>query len=65
MTTDSITIDGAQAAIIFSALTVALLIVRKQLEHSASKYHAAIGLQISSYETEKARLAAAFPEVTK
>jgi hypothetical protein len=64
MTTESLSIDGARAAILYSALSSALVVTRAQAKlASAKNFRAAIELQIAAYEGEKAALARAFPEL--
>lgn len=64
MTTDSNTIDGARAALLYSAVSTAIVVTRERMKlKSAEPYKAAIELQIAAYEGEKAALARSFPEL--
>ena len=61
---ESLTIDGGRAALLYSALSTALIVTRKQLELKSSEpFKAAIEMQIAAYEGEKATLSRAFPEL--
>ena len=62
---DNNTIDGARAAIYYSALTTAIVVTRERLElRSAAPYRGAIEMQLAAYEGEKAALARAFPSLS-
>jgi hypothetical protein len=60
------TIDGARAAILYSALETALIVTRQRLTlKGAEPYRDAIDMQISAYEGEKAELVRLFPELNR
>ena len=62
MPTESLTIDAGRAAILYSALSTAIITTRLQLDlKSAQHYRGAIEMQLSAYEGEKAALARSFP----
>ena len=59
-----VTISGSQAAILHSALTLAVESTRDSLKlKSSERFAASIKGQLAAYEAEKARLAASFPEL--
>jgi hypothetical protein len=60
------TIDGARAAILYTALETALIVTRQRLTlKGAEPYRDAIDMQISAYEGEKAELVRLFPELNR
>lgn len=64
--TDQITITGAQAQILYSALSTAIIVTRARLNlKSAELFRDAIALQLSAYEAEKWALAKAFPKLAE
>jgi hypothetical protein len=67
MTTEhSQTINGARAAILYTALETALIVTRQRLTlKGAEPYRDAIDMQISAYEGEKAELVRLFPELNR
>ena len=59
---DTLTIDAGRAAIIYSALSTAIIVTQAQMKlKSSEQYRGAIELQLSAYEGEKAALARSFP----
>jgi hypothetical protein len=61
-TEHSQTINGARAAILYTALETALIVTRQRLTlKGAEPYRDAIDMQIAAYEGEKAELVRLFP----
>jgi hypothetical protein len=60
------TIDGARAAILYTALETALIVTRQRLTLKGEEpYRDAIDMQIAAYEGEKAELVRLFPELNR
>lgn len=61
---EPLTIDAGRAAILYSALSIAIINTRMQLKlKSADAYRGAIEIQLSAYEGERSALARSFPEL--
>lgn len=62
--TSPITIDGQRAAVIYTALELAIGDVTDLLERNtkaSAPYKGALAIQLAAYKAEKARLAGEFP----
>jgi hypothetical protein len=59
-----ITVNGQQAALLYSALVAAIAVAETRMKlKSAEDFKDAIAFQISAYKAEAIRLAMAFPEL--
>ena len=63
---ETIEINGTQAAVLYCALGEAISSTREVMQlKSAEPYKQALAMQLASFEGERSRLVAAFPTLTE